>query len=125
MKLKRISRMAVISVVLLVRALSAQATVYQGTVTNVTAYNGYIYIAVASGSFGSGGQGNCPAAAGMYYSIAVNPSASDFNKSLIALAISAKTTGLTVFAVGDGNCTSGNPYTGGGSEALIELDFKG
>jgi hypothetical protein len=125
MKLARISSAAAMFGVLMAHTLSAQATAYQGTVTNVTAYNGIVYVNVQSGNFGSGGQGSCPNGTGMVFTISVNPSASDFNKSMIALALSAKTTGLQVFAVGDGNCTNGNPYTGGGSEGLIELDLKG
>lgn len=125
MKLARIFSVAAVFGVLMAQSFSAQATIYQGTVTNVTAYNGIIYVNVQSGNFGSGGQGSCPTGTGMVFTISVNPSASDFNKSMIALALSAKTTGLMVFAVGDGNCTSGNPYNSGGSEGLIELDLKG
>jgi hypothetical protein len=114
----------IISVVLSLPALPASATVYQGYVTNVTAASGMIYIVVANGAFG-GGQGNCPGVNSMVYAISVSPSASDFNRALIAIAISAKTTGLLVYANGDGNCVNGNPYTTGNSEGLVYLDFKG
>jgi hypothetical protein len=107
------------------QALTASATIYQGYVTNVTAANGVIYIYVANGAFGPGGQGNCPSANGMVYAINVSPSASDFNRALIAIAISAKTTGLLVYANGDGNCAYVNPYATGNAEGLAYLDFKG
>jgi hypothetical protein len=105
-------------------ALNAGATVYQGYVTNVTASFGVVYIYVGNGTYG-GSQGNCPLGTGMVYSIAVSPTANDFNKTLIAIALSAKSTGLVVYAAGDGVCTNGNPYNGGGSEGLSYLDLKG
>ena len=117
-------RAIIISVLLFLPPLTASATVYQGYVTNVTAANGMIYIYVTNGNFG-GGQGNCPAGNGMIYAISVSPSASDFNRTLIAIAISAKTTGLLVYANGDGNCVNANPYTTGTTEGLVYLDFKG
>jgi hypothetical protein len=113
------------SLALSLQAFAAHATIYQGYVTNVTAANGMIYVLISNGTFGTGGQGNCPTGSAMAYAISVSPSASDFNRALIAIALSAKTTGLQVYASGDGNCANGNPYSGGGSEGLSVLDFKG
>jgi hypothetical protein len=76
---------------------------------------------------GSAGAGSCATGypTGMVYSIAVTPSASDFNKVMISIALSAKVTGIIVYMAGDGVCTNGNPYNGGGSEGLVYLDLKG
>lgn len=124
---RRKIRWLVISILLSMWIVSAQATVYQGIVTNVTAVSGTIYIIVNNGTFGPAGAGSCGTGypTGMVYSIAVTPSASDFNKVMISIALSAKVTGIIVYMAGDGVCTNGNPYNGGGSEGLVYLDLKG
>lgn len=114
----------VLSALLLSASAAAEATTYQGTITNITAADGKIYIYVGNGAF-AGAAGTCNNGSGMVYAIPTTPSASDFSKSMIAIALTAKTTGLLVYASGDGNCASGNAYNGGGYEALAYLDLKG
>ena len=97
-------------------AISAQ---YQGTVANVTPYNGKVYVVVSNGNF-SGDAGSCPAGNAMIYII--DP-ATPFGQSLVAVALSAKLTGRLVWAVGDGVCSGGSPY--GLGEGLSGMDLKG
>jgi hypothetical protein len=103
--------------------LSVHAAAYEGYVTNVGPYNGTVYVVVGNGAF-SGGTSSCPAGANMIFSIPFNP-ASDFGKSLMAVALSAKISGRLVYATGNGVCQIGNPYNGGGTEGLVFLDLKG
>ena len=124
MKLCSVSATLVMSAIGVLQCGPACATTYQGYVTNVTAANGAIYVALNNGNF-AGGTGSCPNGTGIIFAIASSPSASDFGKTMIALAMSAKLTGLLIYAVGDGNCAYPNPYSGGSTEALTYLDLKG
>jgi len=117
-------RLASLAALLSLQALPTYATVYQGTVTNVTAAFGTIYVFINNGSFG-GSQGSCPTGTGMVFSIPASPSASDFGKAMVSIALTARVTGQLVYAAGDGICTNGNPYNGTGSEGLAYLDLKG
>ena len=58
----------------------------------------------------------------MIYSI--DPS-TPFGRSLVAVAISAKLSGRTVYAIGDGSCTGGAPFPSGVGEGLVGMDLKG
>jgi len=100
----------------------AIAASYQGTVSNVTPYNGKVYVVVSSGGF-DGTASTCPSGSGMIYSI--DPT-TPFGRSLVAVSLSAKLTGRLVYAIGDGTCAGGSPFppTGAG-EGLVGLDLKG
>jgi hypothetical protein len=102
----------------------AHATAYQGTVTNVSvSSNGAVAFVVVSNGGPAGG--SCPLNSNsMVFSIPLSP-ATDAGKALLSLAMSAKVTGLLVYAVGDGNCTGTNIYNGGPSETLLIMDLKG
>jgi hypothetical protein len=124
MKRLSLTVFCVLSAIGVLQCGTAAATTYQGYVTNVTAPNGAIYVALNNGTF-AGGSGSCPNGTGIVLAIPSTPSASDFGKTMMALAMSAKLTGLLVYAVGDGNCAYPSPYSGSSTEALIYFDLKG
>jgi hypothetical protein len=101
---------------------SARASVYQGTVASVYPYQGMVYIVINNGAFG-GAQTSCPVGVdGMVF--VIDPTTA-FGKVLMTTALSAKLTGKTVYATGDGNCGGWNPYNGKSNEGLIGMDLKG
>ena len=124
MQLRSLSFSRVISAVGVLKFGTAGATSYQGYVTNVTAANGVVHVALNNGNF-AGGSGTCPNGNGIVLAIPATPSVSHFGKTMMALAMSAKPTGLLVYAEGDGNCAYPSPYTAGSTEGLIYLDLKG
>ena len=97
----------------------AYATAYQGYVKNVYAYGSKIYVIVGNGWF-DGSTGPCPLPGSMM-GFAIDP-ATDIGKAQLAIALSAKTTGILVWAAGNGACEGG---PGANVEPLVALDLKG
>jgi hypothetical protein len=120
MKLSRIVAAAIFALAI---TLAHSAGNYQGTVTNVMPYKGSVYVLVANGGFDGAAQtSSCPFGTNMVYSIDPN---TPFGRTLVAVAISAKVTGRSVYAIGNGVCV-GSPYGGGASgEGLLGMDLKG
>jgi hypothetical protein len=100
----------------------ADAANYQGTVTNVSPFNGKVYVVVSGGAF-DGQKSACPNnTSSMLYSI--DPS-TPYGRALLATVLSAKLSGRLVYAVGDGTCSTGSMFPGGSAEGLIGVDLKG
>ncbi len=104
--------------------LWSQATAgsYQGLVTNVTPFNGKVYVVVANGGF-DGAASSCATGNGIVYSF--DP-ATPFGRSLLAVSLSAKLSGVLAYAIGDAICNGGSPFPPTGiGEGLIGMDLKG
>ena len=100
---------------------AAMAANYQGTISNVTPFNGKVFVIVSGGGF-DGPSGTCPSGSSMIYS--ADPS-TIFGRTLVAVALSAKLSGRLVYAIGDGVCTGGSPFPNGVGEGLLGVDLKG
>jgi hypothetical protein len=107
-----------------VMALSAHAANYQGVVSNVTPYNGRIYVAIGEGGFDGAASACAVGSVGMGMIYAIDP-ATAFGRSLVTVALAAKLTGKLVYAIGDGACAAGAPFPGGTGEGLAGMDLKG
>lgn len=93
---------------------------YQGYVTSVYPYNSLVYVVISNGAF-DGSTSSCRSATTMVYSF--NPD-TGIGRALMAVALTAKVSGLLVYAAGTSSCTTGSPF-GGGSEGLAGMDLKG
>lgn len=100
----------------------ARASAYEGTVTNVYPYGGVVYVIVSGGSYSSSNSNCSMGLNGIVFSIDI---ATTFGKILVANAITAKTTGRRVYAVGNDTCGSWNPFNSQSNEGLIGMDLKG
>lgn len=100
----------------------AESASYQGTVTNVSPYNGKVYVVIAGGAFDGPASTCAGTSSAMVYSI--DPSTS-FGRSLVAVAISAKLSGRLIYAMGDNSCAWGSPFPGSMNEGMVGMDLKG
>lgn len=104
-------------------ALGAERSIaanYQGYVTSVYPYNTLVYVVISNGAF-DGGSSTCRSATDMVYSF--DPSTA-IGRAIMAVALTAKVSGVLVYAAGTSSCTTGSPF-GGGSEGLRGMDLKG
>jgi len=113
-KNKRVSLLFILAL-LVCMPMTSFAGNYQGNIKNVFAKYNKVYIKLENGTAkGSCGNGD---------SFSIDP-VSDYGKAMIAIALTAKTTGKIVYASGEGTCAVGSPFSGG-SEILSGLDLKG
>ena len=119
------AKMSLVSAAFLALVITspAESANYEGIVTHVAPLNGKVYVALGGGAFdgpASACQGNYGSS--MVYSIDPN---TPFGRSLVAVALSAKLSGLLVYAMGDGSCAWGNPFPGAMNEGMVGMDLKG
>ena len=117
---RKLATVALSAIGLVVGATSAQASSFQGMITNVTPVSNRVYIVV------SGNASNTPACTTSttqgVYSFDLTTA---LGKALLATALSAKLAGKLVYTYGDGTCLPSNPYDGSSSENLFGMDLKG
>ena len=89
--------------------------------TNVAAYYGKVVVAMGSGGF-DGPPSSCSVSNGamLFWLDPTTP----FGKTLLSLALSAKLSGKTIYATGDGLCSDAAPFPGVSSERLLGMDLK-
>jgi hypothetical protein len=97
-------------------APSAQASNYAGYVSNVTAYNGKIYVALAAGAEPAGAN-PCSGIAFIFDPTTVS------GKSYLAIVLTAKISGKRVYIWGDDSC-SWTPYGTNTSQVMTGIDLN-
>jgi hypothetical protein len=103
--------------VLVIFSPATLATAYQGKVTNVFAWNGKIFV-----HFTEGGTADYCSQSLDRYIAWIDPE-SEYGKTMITLAISAKLSGRLVWVAGNGSCISAG--SGRYAEVLTAIDLKG
>ena len=109
-------KVIVFSIILLPSFASAGS--YQGKITSVFPYNGKVYVRVASGGWDNS---NTCTTGDNGFEVWLDP-AEEFGKSLLSVAMVAKTTDRLVWVVGNGSCSSGPQ---GQAEKINGIDLKG
>lgn len=98
---------------------AAISSAYQGKVINVFAYSGKVFVTVANGAFD--GPVSCTTTTTNMV-LWIDPTTA-YGKTLVSIALAAKTTGGLVWAGGDNACITGPGAVA--SEQMVMIDFKG
>jgi hypothetical protein len=96
---------------------AASAADYEGVITNISAFNGLVYVAMSEGGTTNGGTNPCIG------NIFIIDPTTPFGKTMLSVVVLTKSTGKRAYVWGDNSC-AWTPYGTGTAQKMTGIDSK-